>query len=94
VVHLYERLLPYAMLFGLEKQWGRVLETRYQEAGMIAPIWYPSLAANGIADLGGSLSRFTSQLSSSASYSSSSSGGSSGGGSSGGGGGGGFSGGR
>lgn len=94
VVQLYERLLPYAMLFGLEKEWGRVLEVRYQEAGVAVPVWYPGLAAHGLAGLDRSLSDISSSFSSSASYSSSSSGGSSGGGFSGGGGGGGFSGGR
>ncbi len=94
VVRVYERLLPYAMLFGMEKEWGRVLETRYEAAGVTAPIWYPSLATAGISGLHRSLGDFTSQLNSSASYSSSSSGGSGGGGFSGGGGGGGFSGGR
>src|SRR5690606_32619687 len=29
VVHLYEKLLPYAILFGQEKEWGEVLETAY-----------------------------------------------------------------
>ena len=94
VVQLYERLLPYAMLFGLEKEWGRTLEVRYQEAGVAVPIWYPGLAAHGLTGLDRSLSDMSSSFSSSASYSSSSSGGSSGGGFSGGGGGGGFSGGR
>lgn len=94
VVQLYERLLPYAMLFGQEKEWGKVLEVAYSQSGIVAPVWYPGLAAGGLAKLDTSLSRFTDQLTSSAGYSSSSSGGSSGGGFSGGGGGGGFSGGR
>lgn len=94
VVHLYERLLPYAMLFGLEKEWGRVLEVTYRDADVTSPYWYPALGVAGLGNLGSSLSTFTGSLSSSASYTSSSSGGSSGGGFSGGGGGGGFSGGR
>lgn len=94
VVHLYEKLLPYAMLFGLEKQWGKVLEVRYHESGSISPVWYPALASQGFTGLDSSLATLTSSLSSSAGYTSSSSGGSSGGGFSGGGGGGGFSGGR
>ena len=94
VVHLYERLLPYAMLFGLEREWGRVLEVQYREHPGYAPLWYPGVAAHGVADLGSTISSFTSSLQSSVSYSSSSSGGSGGGGFSGGGGGGGFSGGR
>lgn len=95
VLHLYERLLPYAVLFGLEKQWSKVLETQYAAQGAnYAPAWYPLAAAYGLSNMGSTISQFTSTLSSSASYSSSSSGGSTGGGFSGGGGGGGFSGGR
>lgn len=94
VIHLYERLLPYAMIFGLEKDWGRVLAVRYQEQPAYVPLWYPGVATHGLADLGSTISSFTSSMQSSVSYSSSSSGGSSGGGFSGGGGGGGFSGGR
>lgn len=94
VIHLYEKLLPYAMLFGLEKEWSRVLAVRYEEQPGYVPLWYPAVAAHGLSGLGSTLSSFTSSLSSSVSYTSSSSGGSSGGGFSGGGGGGGFSGGR
>ena len=32
MLHLHERLLPYAVLFGLEKEWMRELDIRYQEA--------------------------------------------------------------
>lgn len=35
----YERLLPYAMLFGLEREWCRVLEARYREDGR-PPVWF------------------------------------------------------
>ena len=93
VVHIYEKLLPYAMLFKLEKEWGRVLQVQYEQERVTAPAWYPGVVLAS-SSLGDSLSSFTSTLSSSVSYSSSSSGGSSGGGFSGGGGGGGFSGGR
>ncbi|WOF24482.1 DUF2207 domain-containing protein [Microbacterium betulae] len=94
VVRLYERLLPYAMLFGFEKQWADVLATRYRESDVAAPLWYPALLAHGAGGLGSTLSQFTGSLSSSVSYTSSSAGGSTGGGFSGSGGGGGFSGGR
>lgn len=93
VIHLYEQLLPYAMLFRLEKEWTRTLEVKYQESGTV-PLWYPLAVSHGLSGLGGTLSQFTSSLSSATSYTSSSSGGSSGGGFSGGGGGGGFSAGR
>lgn len=94
VVQLYERLLPYAMLFGQEKEWGRVLEVAYHEQGVTVPLWYPALGVHGLSVLDRSLSSFSSTLTSAAGYTASSSGGSTGGGFSGGGGGGGFSGGR
>lgn len=94
VVHLYERLLPYAMIFGLEKEWTRVLQVAYEERAGYVPLWYPGVAAAGMSSFSSTISQFTSSLSSSVSYTSSSSGGSTGGGFAGGGGGGGFSGGR
>lgn len=94
VIHLYEKLLPYAVLFGLEKQWAQVLQTRYEADPGYAPAWYPGAATHGMGGFSSTVSRFTASLSSSVSYTSSSSGGSSGGGFAGGGGGGGFSGGR
>lgn len=33
VVHLYEELLPYAVIWGVEKEWSEVLELRVREAG-------------------------------------------------------------
>ncbi|MFT4235868.1 MAG: DUF2207 domain-containing protein [Microbacterium sp.] len=94
VVHLYEKLLPYAELFGEEKSWAKQLMTQYEAAGVATVYWYSSLHHHGIAGIGDALGRFSSAMNSSASYTSSSSGGSTGGGFSGGGGGGGFSGGR
>lgn len=96
VIHVYERLLPYAMLFGLEKEWGDVLEQAYlrEQRG---PGWIGDPTAPY---LGVYLSSFTASSHAAATYTSpsagtsSSSGGSFGGGFSGGGGGGGFSGGR
>ena len=97
VIHIYEKLLPYAVLFKLEKEWARTLEVTYATYGTatdIGPAWYPGLGLHGTAEIGGTISQFTSAMTSATSYTSSSSGGSSGGGSVGGGGGGGFSGGR
>ncbi len=93
VIRVYERLLPAAMLFGLEKEWTRVLEVHYEETGS-APLWYPALALHGLGGLNGALSHFTSTLDSAIAAGSSGAGGSSGGGFAGGGGGGGFSGGH
>lgn len=95
VIHLYERLLPYAMLFGMEDEWGDVLERAYtREQHGASWIGDPTSLA-----LRAPLAAFMSSSQSAATYTapttgSSSSGGSFGGGFSGGGGGGGFSGGR
>ncbi|KJL29613.1 DUF2207 domain-containing protein [Microbacterium oxydans] len=96
VIVLYERLLPYAMLFGMEDEWGRVLEFVYSHeqhgAGWIGDPTSPFLRTQ--------LTVFAVSSHAAATYtapstgSSSSAGGSFGGGFSGGGGGGGFSGGR
>lgn len=94
VVLLYEKLLPYAMLFGLEKQWTKVLSVQYDDHGQSAPLWLLGSAGYTLGSFESSLSSITSSFTSSATYSSSSSGGSSGGGSAGGGGGGGFAGGH
>ena len=95
VIHIYEKLLPYAILFGQEKEWGAVLEDSYLR-GQQSPGWVDGSAQN----LTIRMALFSSVTSSSSTYSAPSSGsssgigGSSGGGFSGGGGGGGFSGGR
>ncbi|QDE33824.1 DUF2207 domain-containing protein [Microbacterium foliorum] len=96
VIVVYERLLPYAMLFGMENEWGAVLEHVYS---------FEQRGATWIGDpstpfVHGQLMAFAASSHASATYSapsassSSSAGGSFGGGFSGGGGGGGFSGGR
>ncbi|GAA3932394.1 DUF2207 domain-containing protein [Microbacterium soli] len=91
VVHLYEKLLPYAMLLGEEKSWSKVLETGYS-ASDSSPTWMDTAVGTSIS---ARLSHYSSAMSSAATYTPpSSSGGSTGGGFSGGGGGGGFSGGR
>ncbi|NJI59691.1 DUF2207 domain-containing protein [Microbacterium oxydans] len=96
VIHVYERLLPYAILFGMEDEWGDVLERAYaQEQHGASWIGDPTSFA-----LRMQLASFMASSQSAATYSapsaggSSSAGGSFGGGFSGGGGGGGFSGGR
>lgn len=96
VIHVYERLLPYAMLFGMEDEWGRVLEIVYAREQRGAT-WIGDPTAPFV---GARFAAFAASSHAAATYSapsasgSSSSGGSFGGGFSGGGGGGGFSGGR
>lgn len=82
MLHLYESLLPYAVVFGLEKQWGERLAGMYADG---SPGWYSSSRGFQAATFAAGIAT----LSSSAASSSSTSGGSSGGGSAGGGGGGG-----
>ncbi len=93
VIRIYEKLLPYAVIFGLEKEWLAELSRYYDES--TSPDWYhgASMTTFNAALFSSAISSFSSTMSStysgSTSSSSSSSGGSSGGGSSGGGGGGG-----
>ena len=103
VVNLYERLLPYAVLFGMEREWAKVVRSA---AGPDAPIARAALfdvvTSRSLGDASSSIGRLAatpvsrpgSSSSSSSSSSWSFSGGSSGGGFSGGGGGGGGFGGR
>lgn len=89
LVKLYERVLPYAILFGQEKGWNKQLGSYYESTGS-RPDWYTgtNAAIFNAAAFSGAMSSLTTSINSSgASYSSS--GGSSGGGFSGGGGGGG-----
>lgn len=88
-VKLYEKLLPYAMIFGLEKTWLKELAAQYPEG--TSPDWYYGkgafnaiLFANSMSSVSRSLNSYTS----SASSTSGGGGGFSGGGGGGGGGGG------
>lgn len=87
LVKLYEKVLPYAILFGQEKQWGKVLGEYYEQLGS-QPDWYSGQTAFNAAVFSSVISDFGA-TGAYGSSSSSSSGGSTGGGSSGGGGGGG-----
>lgn len=80
VLKLYEEVLPWAVLLGLEKQWSKVLSDLYQREGAADRFIGSPLIAVNLSNLSGAIS---------ASLAVSSSGGSSGGGSSGGGSGGG-----
>jgi uncharacterized membrane protein YgcG len=92
VVKLYEKLLPYAILLGLEKQWSAVLG-RFYESTNSEPSWYGGSSAFNAAAFAVGLSTFsgsaTNSFQAGSSGSSSSFGGSTGGGFSGGGSGGG-----
>jgi uncharacterized membrane protein YgcG len=89
LVKLYERVLPYAVLFGVEKEWLKQLGT-YYETGSQQPDWYAGSGAFNAVVFASAMGTFSDQSSMYSSASGgSSSGGSSGGGFSGGGGGGG-----
>jgi len=80
VLKLYEEVLPWAILLGLQEQWGKVLTELYAQNAV--PVWFVGapLVSEQLSNLDAALA---------SSLATSSSGGSSGGGSSGGGGGGG-----
>jgi uncharacterized membrane protein YgcG len=90
IVKIYEKLLPYAVIFGLEEEWAGELAKYYDTN---PPDWYDgsNVGAFNVGLFAGSIGSLSSSVSTSfsGSASSSSSGGSGGGGSSGGGGGGG-----
>jgi uncharacterized membrane protein YgcG len=83
---LYERVLPFAVVFDEEKRWAKELGEYYDEQ---PPEWYSGSGAFSTAAFASGISSVATSAASAYSASSSSSGGSSGGGSSGGGGGGG-----
>jgi uncharacterized membrane protein YgcG len=87
LVKLYERVLPYAVLFNQEKEWTKRIGDYYAKANT-SPDWYAGNAVFNAAVFSSAISNFSTAASYS-SASSSSTGGSSGGGFSGGGGGGG-----
>ena len=89
LVKLYERVLPYAVVFGQEKEWTKQMGVYYDQVGA-QPDWYSGTSAFNAAVFVSSINSLGSVAASTSSSSySSSSGGSSGGGFSGGGGGGG-----
>jgi uncharacterized membrane protein YgcG len=97
MVSFYEKLLPFAVLWGIDKQWAEELGRYYEQAGT-SPDWYSSRSGFSSCAFASSMGTFATSSGSStpwsASATASSSGGSGGGGFSGGGGGGGGGGGR
>jgi uncharacterized membrane protein YgcG len=88
LVKLYERVLPYAVLFGYEKEWVKQLGA-YYEAGSQQPDWYQGNGIFNAVMFSTALNTFSSQSEIYTAPTNSTLGGSSGGGFSGGGGGGG-----
>ena len=88
VLKLYEPLLPFAVVFGIEKEWSKLITVYYEQVQQM-PRWYISPYGFTGINLASSLGPVTSSTTAPSSSSSSSFGGSMGGGFSGGGGGGG-----
>lgn len=88
ILRLYERLLPYAILFGEEKKWSAELGKYYEKVGM-QPDWYSGQSMFNAAVFSTAMSGISRSMNAYAGGTSSSTGGSGGGGFSGGGGGGG-----
>jgi len=88
LIKLYERSLPYAVLFKVEKKWSEQLSHLYQQANH-NPSWYHSSGAFQYAGFAAAMSTFSSASTSYGASGGANSSGSGGGGSSGGGGGGG-----
>ena len=87
LVKLYERVLPYAVLFGQEKNWSKQMGKYYEQVGE-APDWYVGQGVFNAVAFSSGLSGLSTAAGHASDYSSTS-GGSSGGGFAGGGGGGG-----
>ena len=87
LVKLYERVLPYAVLFGQEKNWSKQIGKYYEQVGE-APDWYVGQGVFNAVAFSSGLSGLSTAAGHASDYSSTS-GGSSGGGFAGGGGGGG-----
>ena len=85
MLRLYETLLPFAVVFGQEREWSDRLAVLYTAAGAAGPAWYYGSGAFNASAFSAGIG----SLSASAASASSTSGGSGGGGSAGGGGGGG-----
>ena len=86
LVKVYERLLPYAMLFGIEKDWAKQFAHLYEQP----PEWYAGTSAFNVGYFAGAVASLDTAMTTSFSPPSSSSGGGSAGGGGGGGGGGGW----
>ena len=87
VIRLYERLLPYAVLFGHEKEWFKELGTYYEKQHQ-APVWFAGTQAFSASTFASGMSALSTTAASSSSGSGFSGGGGAGGGGGGGGGGG------
>jgi len=90
IIKLYEKLLPFAVIFGITKDWAKALQVYYDQNPSLVPVWYVggagigSISSFNATDFAHSISSFSS---SGSGFSSGGSGFSGGGGGGGGGGG-------
>jgi hypothetical protein len=61
MVRLYERVLPYAILLGQEKEWAKQLTVYYEQQGSL-PGWYVGTTAFNMATFSSSLSGFSGSM--------------------------------
>ncbi len=80
IVKLYEKLLPYALIFNLEKSWLDELSRYYEMDDVATPTWYIGVGAFSAQDFTSAIAQVSSSASSAIVSSSSSSSSSSGGG--------------
>ena len=79
LVKLYERVLPYAVLFGQEKNWSKQMGKYYEQVGE-APDWYVGQGAFNAVAFSSGLSGLSTAAGHASDYSSTSGGGGGGGG--------------
>lgn len=60
VVKLYEKLLPYAVIFGLEKSWLREMGKYYEFDDVTEPIWYIGMGSFVASDFSSAVSEMSS----------------------------------
>jgi uncharacterized membrane protein YgcG len=87
MIKLYERLLPYAVIFGITNDWAKELQVYYDKNPDLAPVWMASVGSFSVSNFASSVNSFTSSSSAASSGSGFSGGGAGGGGGGGGGGG-------
>ena len=82
IVKVYEKLLPYAVMFKLEESWIKEMAKYYEYSDVSTPAWYIGVGAFSANDFSSALSSASSYIASTAAHSttSNSSSGSSGGG--------------
>ncbi len=69
IVKLYEKLLPYAIIFGLEKSWIKEMGKYYEFDDVTTPAWYIGMGAFVASDFSDAISEMNSFAGSSISHS-------------------------